>query len=291
MERRVWASPQSPAEALALAQAAADLISPRDGVSTSPFRRGSASKKSESNTRKLFEYADVRTKQAMLMEMGRTPDEALKELRHRERVILADAGDEAAQVLVALDKREYLKVSAALGQVALLRLGDEGHSNSNPTRLLLNQPSSPKSPRSSSQLTGSTSRKPSLASPLSKPPPPPPPPASKGALGGIDSLSSPRTSVKSQEKSKSTPTTASTTASKPSTAANSRRGSTTSKINAHQEVNVKSNSKVSTSVAQSAIATEGSDDNLAEHARLTSEVAELELLAALGQKALANASE
>ena len=277
MERRVWASPQSPAEAFALAQAAADLISPRDGVSTSPFKRPLSSKKAQSNTNKLFVYADVRTKQAMLMEMGRTPDEALKELRHRERVVLADAGDEAAQMLVALDKREYLKVSAALGQVALLRLGDASipsNSNPNSTRLILNRPTSPFSPRK--QSTGVSPQK-SIASPLSKPPPPPP----KGAMGGEGSLLSPRAALKSPLK----PT---TPKSSTSTAVHSRRSSTTStpssKINAQQggtSKGVASNS----SVAQSADVTE---DNLA-HARLSTEVAELELLAALGQKALANA--
>ena len=76
MERKVWASPRSPEAALALAQAAADIISPRDGVSMSPFKRSSA--KRESNTSRLKEYADVRQHQALLLEMGRTPEEALK---------------------------------------------------------------------------------------------------------------------------------------------------------------------------------------------------------------------
>jgi hypothetical protein len=278
MERRAWASPQSSAEAFALAQAAADLISPRDGVSTSPYTRPSLSKKAQSNTNKLNEYADVRIKQASLMEMGRTPDEALKELRHRERVILADAGDEAAQMLVALDKREYLKVSSALGQVALLRLGDASipsSSNPNSTRLILNRPVSPKSPRSYKQSTGVSPQKSSIASPLSKPPPPP-----KGSLGGEDSLLSPRAALKSPLK----PTTPK--GSKPSTAVNSRRSSTSSKINAQQGGTSKGVASNSSSVAQSADVTE---DNLT-HARLSSEVAELELLAALGQKALANAN-
>jgi len=297
MERKVWASPRSPEAALALAQAAADIISPRDGVSMSPFKRSSA--KRESNTSRLKEYADVRQHQALLLEMGRTPEEALKELRYRERVILADAGDEEAQIMVSLDKREFLKVSEALGHVALLKLGDATSPSGpklNATRLLLNRPSSPhwqkilpektinsnKNHESSSSSSSSSS---STLLPEQKFPPPPPPKGTPSRGGG--SLLSPRATTVA------IPTTTPKSASKTSTAVNSRRGSTTSKAIAKQGTitHDSTTSSVLGVVAHTSTTETISDSIQIERFGLEHEVAELELLAALGQKALVGATE
>jgi hypothetical protein len=299
MERKLWASPRSPEAALALAQAAADIISPRDGVSMSPFKRSSA--KRESNTSRLKEYADARQHQALLLEMGRTPEEALKELRYRERVILADAGDEEAQIMVSLDKREHLKVSEALGHVAMLKLGDATSPSGpklNATRLLLNRPSSPHWQkilpettinRKKNQESSSSS---SLLLPEQKlpPPPPPPPPPSKGTPSrGGGSLLSPRAATVA------IPTTTPKSASKPSTAVNSRRGSTTPTTKAISKQGTithdSTTSSVSGVVAHTSRTETISDSVQIERTGLEHEVAELELLAALGQKALVGATD
>lgn len=301
MERKLWASPRSPEAALALAQAAADIISPRDGVSMSPFKRSSA--KRESNTSRLKEYADVRQHQALLLEMGRTPEEALKELRYRERVILADAGDEEAQIMVSLDKREHLKVSEALGHVALLKLGDAtspGGPKLNATRLLLNRPSSPhwqkilpettiNNKKNQESFSSSPSSSSSLLLPEQKLPPPPPPPSKGTPSRGGGSLLSPRAATVA------IPTTTPKSASKPSTAVNSRRGSTTPTTKAISKQGTithdSTTSSVSGVVAHTSRTETISDSVQIERSGLEYEVAELELLAALGQKALVGATD
>lgn len=71
---------------------------------------------------RLVEYMQARTKQAELVEAGLTPEAALDSLRHRERVVLGDSGDIAARAKAIVDKVTYEARREALGQAALSRL-------------------------------------------------------------------------------------------------------------------------------------------------------------------------